>query len=784
MRVASQLSAALAGRYRLERELGSGGMATVYRAHDERHDRPVAIKVLHADVAESVGAERFLAEIHTTAKLTHPNILPLFDSGNENGVLYYVMPLVVGESLRARLDRERRLGVADALRITREVGDALAYAHANGVIHRDVKPENILLAGSGRDAGAGTPGSLSTAHALVADFGIARAVTPAGGGGERITTAGLSVGTPAYMSPEQAAADPHVDGRSDQYSLACVLFELLVGEPPFAGPSVESILVRRFTRPPPRVSAMRDDIPRHVDGALLTAMARDPDERFPSMARFIDALSAPAQPRVALADAEASVAVLPFANMSPDPANEYFGDGMAEEISNALAHVAGLRVAARTSAFAFKGRNHDVRAIGEQLNVTAVLEGSIRRAGSRVRVTAQLINVADGLHLWSDRYDRELTDIFAIQDEIATAIASRLAVALRGGRTLVRPSTSNLDAYELYLRARSLMKERGASLLRAIELLERAVALDPGFAPALGSLAHALILASFWGMSPPDRVTARARWAAAAALAHDPGLVAAHTASALVATCIEFDADRATECWNRALAIDPGDAEARVMRAAFDVCYTRGAFDEAIAEVRSVIERDPLSALAHTQLAVILSFAQRFEEARAEAKRAREIDAHSLFAVWGEANALAFGLSPTDAIDLITPLLSRYGRHPWLMMGLTAAYDRAGSPDRAKAVYLELEARSRTEYVQPSVLAVSAEHAGRRGEALAFLRRAVEMRDPVLTAFAWYSPPMAKLRSAPEFSGIIAAIGRAPEPVATLEHPRFAQWESEDRKQP
>src|SRR5689334_16100753 len=290
-------------------------MATVYAAYDERHDRPVAIKVLHADVAASVGGERFLAEIHTTAKLAHPNILPLFDSGNDSGLLYYVMPLVVGESLRARLEREKRIETDDALRITREVADALAYAHAQGVIHRDIKPENILL---------------QSGHALVTDFGIARAPTPTGA--ERITSAGLSVGTPAYMSPEQAAADPHVDGRTDQYSLACVLFEMLVGEPPFSGPSVDSILVRRFTRPPPRASTRRPDIPRHIDGAILTAMARDPNDRFASMERFVDALSAPAQLWGYAPATDASVAVLPFSNMSADPANEYFGDGMAEEI--------------------------------------------------------------------------------------------------------------------------------------------------------------------------------------------------------------------------------------------------------------------------------------------------------------------------------------------------------------------------------------------------------------------------------------------------------------------
>jgi len=726
-------------------------MATVYLAHDERHDRPVAIKVLHPDIAASVGAERFLAEIHTTAKLAHPNILPLFDSGTEAGVLYYVMPLVTGESLRARLERERMIDSGEALRITLEVADALAYAHANGVIHRDIKPENILLAGS--------PGDGRVAHALVADFGIARAApTP---GNERLTTIGLTLGTPAYMSPEQAAADPHVDGRTDQYSLACVLFEMLVGAPPFAGPSVEAILVRRFTRPPPRASERREGIPRHVDGAVLTAMARDPDERFASMERFIDALGAPTQPRASMPGAEASVAVLPFANMSADPDGEYFGDGMAEEIINALVQVSGLRVAPRTSAFAFKGKAHDLRAVGEKLNVATVLEGSVRRAGNRVRITAQLINVNDGQHLWSDRFDRELTDIFAIQDEIATAIASRLAVALRRehGGSLVRPSTSNLDAYELYLKARSLMKERGAALLTAIDLLDRAVALDPGFAPALAYLAHSLILSSFWGLSAPDRVMPRAAWAAAAALEHDPSLVAAHTASALVATCIQFDPDRATAAWNRALMIDPWDAEARVLRAAFDLCYTRGAFDEAIAEVRAVIERDPLSAIAHTQLAVILSFADRLDQAMVEAKRARELDPVSFFAVWAAVNAVAFSENAGEAVDSIIAFLPRYGRHAWLMMALAAASARAGLADRAEAAFLELSARSRIEYVSPAVMAATAEFAERRTEALELLRSAVEIRDPVLGAFAMHSPPMGKLRTAPEFWEIIGGLG-------------------------
>jgi eukaryotic-like serine/threonine-protein kinase len=739
----NQLSTALEGHYRIERALGVGGMAAVYQAHDVRHGRSVAIKVLHPDVAASIGRERFLAEIRTTANLAHPHILPLFDSGEAGGYLYYVMPLVGGESLRARLDRESPLEVDEALGIAREVADALAYAHERGVVHRDVKPENILL---------------QSGHALVADFGIARPA--ATDGSERMTQIGVALGTPLYMSPEQAAGDPDLDARSDVYSLACVVFELLSGGPPFRGPTAESILVQRFTQPPPRLGVRRPGIPRHIEGALFRAMARDRDERFATMRLFREALSDPSS-AARDADTDRSVAVLPFANMSADPDNEYFSDGIAEEIINALAQVPELHVAARTSAFSFKGKPDDLRAIGEKLRVRTVLEGSVRRAGNRVRINAQLISTADGYHLWSERYDRELTDIFAIQDEIARAIAGKLRVTLGSGpaKPLVKPPTDNLEAYELYLRARALMKERGTALLRATELLEQAVALDPQFAPALAYLAHALVLSGFWGLIPPAGIAERAPRAAASALEHDDQLVAAHTAAALVAICIRFDRVAARRAWDRAVEMDPTDAEARLMRAAFDLCYIQGDSEAAIRETRLAVDLDPLSAYAHAQLAVVLSFAERFDEAMTVAQHARELDPNSFFAVWALVLALTAVGDFEAFVALMSSLLPKYGRHPWLLMSLVTIGARCGRLETSLAYYGELVARSRTEFVQPTVLAVAAVHAGERAAAYQFLRQAAVTRDPVLAAFAMQSKIIDPLRGTPEFAEVLRTIG-------------------------
>jgi eukaryotic-like serine/threonine-protein kinase len=409
----ARVRAVLADRYTIGRELGRGGMGIVLLAQDEKHHRQVAIKVLKPELGAALGRERFLREIETAAGLSHPHILPLHDSGEADGFLYYVIPYVEGESLRERLDRERQLVLEDAFQIAREVADALNYAHSHNVLHRDIKPENILL---------------SAGHALVTDFGIARAIT-AGSGGQ-LTDVGTLVGTPAYMSPEQIDGSQYIDGRADIYSLGCVLYEMLVGEPPFRGSTLTAVIANRLSSSTPSPRLFRELVPEAVDAAVRKAMASLPADRFSTAAQFAEALGTarPSVPTPAVPDR--SIAVLPFKNQSSDPESEYFSDGIAEEIINALAQLPGLQVAARTSSFAFKGKSVDIAEVGAKLKVATVLDGSVRKAGNRVRITAQLVNVGDGYYLWSERYDSELDDVFAIQDHIARAIAQRFEVML------------------------------------------------------------------------------------------------------------------------------------------------------------------------------------------------------------------------------------------------------------------------------------------------------------------------------------------------------------------
>jgi eukaryotic-like serine/threonine-protein kinase len=1140
--VPGRLATALSDRYRIERELGQGGMATVYLAEDLRHHRQVALKVIRSDFAEGMGSQRFLREIRLAASLHHPNILPLYDSGEAGGELYYVMPVAEGESLRGRLQRERSLPVGDAVRLACEVADALDYAHRHGVVHRDIKPENILL---------------HEGHALVTDFGIGKALSTASAA-TTLTQTGLAIGTPAYMSPEQAGGEPNLDGRSDLYSLGCVLYEMLAGVPPFTGATVGALIAKRFTEAAPDVRTVRVDVPQSLSEVTRRCLARDPDGRYatgaqltsalgkltgtgspetksvdsgaerarsrlpwiavssftsrdPSLAELVEGLaedittglsrfshlqvvarqsvtnlSAGTDVRrvgeavgaryviegnlrksgstvrlsVQLVDAQTgthlwaetfdrdlgaasifalqdeltdrivatvadpfgvlvrvmahpllekpveeltaselcirlyahnqhlgpeeharirrglelaltrepnhaeawanlatmywgekmhglnplpdsmgrarkaadravqidsasqmaweavaevqyfsgdlagfrqsaeramalnprntstvavmamliayggewergyqlvqramalnphhagwfhfvsvnyhikkgdyesalaaikrvnmpefpwtytntavicaalgrweearqaadslrklfpaialnagrhttawfydkeldirenelllkalavpdspatpapspqSVAVLPFANMSGSPDEEYFSDGISEEIINALTQLPGLRVAARTSAFSFKGKNEDLRSVGEKLGVTTVLEGSVRRAGKRLRITAQLINVSDGYHLWSERYDRENTDIFAIQDEIAGAIAAKLKLALAGGeaRPRVRPATANLDAYELLLKGRVFHAQRGASIIRAKEAFEQALLLDPELAEAHALLGDAYRLLAVYGMAPTAEVIPRARGAAERALALDPRQVEALATLASITAIFDWDEAGSNALSDRAVALDPRHVRSIVERAFINSCRRGTSLSiqqEALSQFEAAIRLDPLSAWAAALHSFGLASVGHQAEAVAEANRAIELDPAAFTGRWALVWALGAGGRDAEALEAAEPALMMSGRGSRVLADAAAAHARLGHRDAAEQIYQEITSRARSGYVGWSEQGAIAASAGRMEEARVLVARGIEARDSFLaflTCPAW-----------------------------------------------
>jgi serine/threonine-protein kinase len=754
----SRLTAALADRYRIERELGQGGMATVYLARDLKHDRDVALKVVREEISTGLGSERFLREIRLAASLHHPHILPLYDSGEADGCLYYVMPVAEGESLRERLAREQRLPVGDAVRLAREVADALDYAHRHEVVHRDIKPENILL---------------HEGHALITDFGIGKALSTAAPG-DALTQIGLAVGTPAYMSPEQAGGEANLDGRSDLYSLGCVLYEMIAGTPPFTGPTVQSVIAKRFTDPPPDLSAIHPSVPAPVAAVARKLMATEPADRFATGARAATALASSTAPDGTGVAAEAgetpahsesktrSIAVLPFVNQSPDPENEYFSDGISEEIISALAQLPGLRVAARTSAFSFKGRNEDLRVIGEKLGVTTVLEGSVRRAGSKLRITAQLIDAADGYHLWSERYDRDASDVFAIQDEIAAAIASKLKLTFEVGesRPVVRPPTANLDAYGLLLKGRVLHAQRGASILKAREAFEQALLLDPELAEAHALLGDAYRLLAVYGMTPTAEVIPRARAAVKRALALDPRQVEALATLASITAIFDWDAAGSNAWSDRAVAIDPSHVRSIVERA-FINTYRRDTTpaiqQESARQFAAAIRLDPLSAWAAAIHSFGLSSLGRHHDAVAEARRAIEVDPAAFTGRWALVWALGAGGRDAEALEAAEPALQMSGRGPRILAEAAAAHARLEARDAAEQIYQEIRSRARTGYVGWSEQGAIAAAAGRMQEAREFLARGIEARDSYL-AFQ-ISPAWGPFRADPAGRAMLETVG-------------------------
>jgi eukaryotic-like serine/threonine-protein kinase len=586
-----QLNRALAGRYTIQRELGRGGMATVYLVEDLKHHRQVALKLLRPELAEAVGSERFLREIEIAARLHHPHILALYDSGEADGLLYSVMPYAEGESLRDRLSREKQLPVADALRIAHEVADALSYAHSRGVVHRDIKPENILL---------------ESGHAVVADFGIARAIHAAGG--DQLTATGLAIGTPAYMSPEQAGGSSEIDGRSDMYSLGCVLYEMLAGQPPFTGPTVESLVHQHLASLAPNVTSIRPTVPVWVAAALERALAKTPADRFSAVSLFAEALTpresaavVPAatravspsrrlrhlavagvavlvvfagalmalrsgdQPPVVSGYPRTAVAVLPFQNLSIDPAEAYFAGGLHDELLTQLSKVAALSLRGRTSVMGYASTTKSIRQIAEELEVGVLVEGTVQVLGGRLRVNMQLIDAATDEHLWAESYDRTLDDAFAIQSDVAQQVVAAVGATLTGGTRLAlgEAPTTNAEAYRLYLQGRDYGRRPGRlrqNLESAQQLYMQALLLDPDFALAYAALSEVHGFMHWFAYDVSTARIALQRETAETALRLAPELPQAHVAMGLWHYWGQRDYTRAVESFNVALRGLPNDA--------------------------------------------------------------------------------------------------------------------------------------------------------------------------------------------------------------------------------
>jgi TolB-like protein/Tfp pilus assembly protein PilF len=752
------------GPYEILAALGAGGMGEVYRARDTKLKRDVALKVLPQAFAQDPDRlARFQREAELLATLNHPNIAAIFSIEEAGDVRFMTMELVEGCTLD-RMIPGGAVPMAQFFDIAIPLADALSAAHRRHIIHRDLKPSNVMMSDDGR--------------VKVLDLGLARAADPAPVGPEDdvtrlgLTQAGTIVGTVPYMSPEQIEARP-LDHRADLFSLGVILYELVTGERPFRGDSSPALMSSILRDHPKPIGERRSEVPGDVCRLIGRCLEKHPRDRVQTANELLVELKAqrrawesgaggairPSAPDSTPRPAEraASIAVLAFTDMSAAKDQDWFCDGIAEEILNALTPLKGLRVAARTSAFSFKGKSDDLRTIGEKLNVTTVLEGSVRRAGDRVRITAQLSDVRNGYQLWSERYDRELKDIFDVQDEIAKAIAERLRVTLTGGKDdrLVEQATTNIEAYQLYLKGRALLDQRGASVPMGLDLLRKAVELDPGYSLAWSGVADAFTVLAYSGAVRGSESKLQAMAAATRSIELDPTSAAGHTALACATLLYENNRATAKQEFERALELSPSYGLGRCWYALHYFQWARGEYEQGIAEARRALDSDPLSAYIMMILGACLFTAGRMDEAIETCRRAIQQDAESFVAHWALGISLGMAGRFEEAVSTLEAAAGMSGRHPLALTALAGVFGQRGKPAEARVLHRELMDRASRGYVSASHLALTAEAAGEREQAMAFARRAWDEREPPFILWARHFPQYRTLHSDPRFAAIL-----------------------------
>ncbi|MGB6340566.1 MAG: protein kinase [Candidatus Aminicenantaceae bacterium] len=728
-----------AERYEIIEELGRGGMGKVYRVEDQKIKEEIALKLIKPEIASHEKTiERFKNELKLARKIRHKNVCQMFDLGEWEGTHFITMEYISGEDLKSFIRRSKQLSIPAAIAIAEEVCEGLKEAHKLGVIHRDLKSHNIMI---NRDG-----------NSRIMDFGIARTLK-----GKGITGSGVMIGTPEYMSPEQAEGK-EVDENTDLYSLGVILYEMVTGQLPFGGDTPLSIAVKHKTEAPPDPKIVNPHISKNLRKLILRCLEKDPQKRYRKAEEMFLDLKKIELPEHELPKEESSkwknsIAVLPFKNMSADPEQEYFCEGLSEELINALTKINDLKVVARTSAFSFKDKDIDIREIGRKLNVESVLEGSVRKAGNRLRITAQLINVADGYHLWSDRYDRQLADVFDIQDEISLAITDKLKLELLGEekQKLTKRFTEDIEAYNIYLKGLYFRRKlTGDNIKKAIGLFNQAIDKDPKNALAWAGLSYTHMVSTFYGDKSPDEAYPLAKKAVLKALELDHQLEEAYEAQAAINAYMEWDWESAKANLDRAQELNPGYAWVYFHRGSLLTYLAE--FEEGIRNFKKACELDPLNIAFNRNLGCIYVRADQFENAVETLQRTIEMDpdfpmTHLYLAyVYIQKNMYEEALTE---LQKEKSLLNGF-----LEPHIGIVYNLMGQKDKTQKILDELLVRSKKEYISSYGLALLHFDLGENDLGFSCLEKAYDVRDPWLVYMS-VDFLLDRVRSDPRFKEIL-----------------------------